>query len=70
MEAAGRDPAGFGREYMYGAPTGDAEKIADAFKAWRDAGGTHASFATMGRGLEGVDAHIAFIEEVRRKVAG
>ena len=70
LEEAGRDPAAFGREYMYGAPTGDADKIADAFKAWRDLGGTHASLATMGRGLEGVDAHIAFIEEVRRKVAG
>jgi probable F420-dependent oxidoreductase len=70
LEAAGRDGTGFGREYMYGAPTGDAEKIADAFKAWRDSGGTHASFATMGRDLDGVDAHVAFIEEVRRKVEG
>jgi probable F420-dependent oxidoreductase len=70
LDEAGRDPAAFGREYMYGAPTGDADKIADAFKAWRDSGGTHASFSTMGRDLEGVDAHIALIEEVRRKVAG
>jgi probable F420-dependent oxidoreductase len=70
MQEAGRDPATFGREYMYGAPTGDADKIADAFKAWRDSGGTHASFATMGRGLDGVDAHIALIEEVRKKVGG
>jgi probable F420-dependent oxidoreductase len=69
LKAAGRDEAGFGREFMYGT-TGGAEKIADAFKAWRDSGGTHASFATMGRGLEGVDAHIALIEAVRRKVEG
>lgn len=67
LEEAGREPAGFGREFMYGAQ-GDAEKIADAFKAWRDLGGTHASFATMGRGLDGVDAHIALIEAVRRKL--
>jgi probable F420-dependent oxidoreductase len=67
LEEAGRDPATFGREYMYGAP-GEAEKIADAFKAWRDQGGTHASFATMGRSLDGVDAHIALIESVRRKL--
>jgi len=70
MEEAGRDPETFGREYMYGTPTGDADKIADAFKTWRDAGGTHASVATMGRGFEGVDAHIGFIEDVRRKVEG
>jgi probable F420-dependent oxidoreductase len=68
LEEAGRDPAAFGREYMFGAP-GEAEKIADSFKAWRDSGGTHASFSTMGRGLDGVDAHIALIEEVRRRVA-
>jgi len=67
LEEAGRDPAAFGREYMYGA-AGEAEKIADAFKAWRDSGGTHASLATMGRGLDGVDAHIALIEAVRRKL--
>jgi probable F420-dependent oxidoreductase len=69
LEEAGREPAAFGREFMYGAP-GDADKIADAFKAWRDSGGTHASFSTMGRDLDGVDAHIALIETVRRKVVG
>jgi probable F420-dependent oxidoreductase len=67
LAEAGRDEASFGREFMYGAPA-SADKIADAFKAWRDSGGTHASLSTMGRDLGGVDAHIAFIEEVRRKV--
>jgi probable F420-dependent oxidoreductase len=67
LAEAGRSEAGFGREHI-GMSFEDADQVADTMKAWRDAGGTHASFATMGRQLGSVDAHIAFIEEVRRKL--
>jgi probable F420-dependent oxidoreductase len=67
LEAAGRGDAPFGRELMHMQAT-DAQAVADAARAWRDLGGTHFSFSTMNRELGGVEAHIAFIEEVKRKL--
>lgn len=39
-------------------PTG----IVDTALRWRDAGGTHAAFATMGQGFGTIDEHLAHIE--------
>jgi probable F420-dependent oxidoreductase len=65
LEAAGRDPASFGRDLIvHMRPT--ARETADDLKAWRDLGGTHACIGSMGKGFAGAAAHIAFFEEVKR----
>jgi len=62
---AGRDPAAFGRELIVWARPGVVE-MADSGRRWRDLGGTHASFATMGLGFTTLDQHVDYISEIKR----
>jgi probable F420-dependent oxidoreductase len=67
LREAGRDEAGFGREYL--AYAKGLEDGVDAIRAWRDAGGTHACATTTGLGLGAdIDAHIDVMAEYRRRV--
>ncbi len=68
LSAAGRDTSAFGRELVYASPTSDIAKTADTLRRWRDAGGSHASIGTIGKGFSGVDAHIDFMAEVRARL--
>jgi probable F420-dependent oxidoreductase len=43
-------------------------EAADAVRRWEDAGGTHASVVTMGRGYTTVEQHIAHLEEARARL--
>ena len=42
-------------------PSGGIGDLTAEIDAWRDAGGTHVSVVTMGRGLDSVDGHIDFL---------
>ncbi len=64
LEREGRSVAGFGAEMLVMRTEG-AAGVAEVFDRWRDEGGTHASVITMGRGLDGVEAHIAFLADAR-----
>jgi len=68
LQQAGRDPASFGRDIT--TPPLDAACVRDMVMRWRDAGGTHATIGTIGRGLTTVDAHIDFIAHMKRLLDG
>ncbi len=64
----GRAPGSFGFESMQRYVRGAACWAGD-LRAWREAGGTHASIMTMGAGLDSVDRHIEAIRAWREAVA-
>lgn len=60
---AGRDPASFPMQCnMLTAKSVVA--VAEGAARWRDSGGSHAAFQTMGQGLTGIDAHVDYIAQV------
>ena len=56
----GRSVEDFGGDYVV-LPSGGIGDLTAEIDAWRDAGGTHVSVVTMGRGLDSVDGHIDFL---------
>ncbi|MGW6330847.1 LLM class F420-dependent oxidoreductase [Nocardia rhamnosiphila] len=62
LRTAGRTIEGFGAEYV--ALGHGSETIATDIAAWRVSGGTHVAVATMGFGLDSVDAHIDYLTAV------
>lgn len=44
------------------------DNVVDTIKRWQDAGGTHASVVTMGKGLTTTDAHIDYLADVRARL--
>ena len=63
VAAADRSVDDFGGEYISPHPS-SIDDLTEEFHAWSAAGGTHASVATMGLGLDSVDAHIDYIGSV------
>ena len=59
----GRSVADFGADWV-ALPGGGVETVLAEVDAWRDAGGTHISLATMGLGLDSADAHIDYLASV------
>lgn len=59
---AGRDPAALGMEGRVGW-TGNAAALADDAERWRQSGATHLAVNTMGAGLDGVEQHLAALEQ-------
>jgi hypothetical protein len=43
---------------------GSVNELTAKIDAWREAGGTHVSVATMGLGLDSVDGHIDYLASV------
>lgn len=43
---------------------GGIDNLRAEIDAWREAGGTHVSVDTMGRGLDSVDCHIDYLASV------
>lgn len=64
LDEAGRSDVDFGHELIMLRAKTAAESAATA-AGWREAGGTHASVVTMNLGLDGLQAHLDFIAEVR-----
>jgi probable F420-dependent oxidoreductase len=65
---AGRDMSNFGFEGRVDYSARDLDKIAEHARRWRAAGASHLSLITMHAGLEGVDAHVAALEEMAQVV--
>ena len=64
----GRPEAEFGRELL-AIFAQDAQETADHLKTWREAGGTHGTAPSMGRGFgSDIEAHIDYLAEVKRLV--
>ncbi|MEY9966642.1 putative F420-dependent oxidoreductase [Streptacidiphilus sp. MAP12-16] len=66
VDGLGRSVEAFGAEYVvlpHGG-AGGAGGLTAEVDAWREAGGTHVSVATMGLGLDSVDAHIDYLATV------
>ncbi len=59
----GRSVADFGADYVV-RPHGGLDDITSKIEAWREAGGTHVTVATMGLDLDSVDGHIDYIASV------
>jgi probable F420-dependent oxidoreductase len=58
---AGREASTLGMEGRV-SWRGDADRLADSARRWREAGATHLSVNTMGAGLRTVDDHLAVLE--------
>ncbi len=59
LSGLGRSVEDFGAEYV--ALSQGVDNLTTEIETWRAAGGTHLSIATMGFGLDSVDAHIDYI---------
>ena len=60
LSSLGRPVEGFGAEYV-ALPKDGTGALTAHIDAWREAGGTHVSVATMGLGLDSVEDHIAYL---------
>ena len=63
VHGLGRSVDDFGGEYVMALQGGVGEYSAE-IDAWREAGGTHVSVVTMGRGLDSVDGHIDYLGSI------
>ena len=59
----GRSVEDFGGDYV-ALPRGGIGDLVSEIDAWRQAGGTHATVATMGLGFDSADAHIHYLTTV------
>ena len=59
VSSHGRSVEDFGAEYV--ALSQGVDDLCEDVETWRAVGGTHLSIATMGFGLDSVDAHIDYI---------
>lgn len=63
LDQNGRAKEGFGLQCnMLKAKS--PEQVVETALRWRDAGGTHAAFATMGQGMDSRGQHLGYIESV------
>jgi probable F420-dependent oxidoreductase len=60
VHGLGRSVEAFGADYVV-LPQGAVGELTAQIDAWRDAGGTHVTVATMGVGLDSVDRHIDYL---------
>jgi alkanesulfonate monooxygenase SsuD/methylene tetrahydromethanopterin reductase-like flavin-dependent oxidoreductase (luciferase family) len=65
--AAGRDPEAIGMEGRIN--TADPDAAATALAEWADAGASHVTINTMGRGLKTVDDHLAALTAIAKVVS-
>ncbi|WP_239313653.1 LLM class F420-dependent oxidoreductase [Frankia sp. Cj3] len=63
VRGLGRSVEDFGADYV-AVPRGGIGDLTAQIDAWREAGGTHVSVATMGRDLDSVDGHIDYLASV------
>jgi probable F420-dependent oxidoreductase len=61
--AIGRSVEDFGADWVVLRRDGIGD-LTTEINAWRDAGGTHVSVDTMGRGLDSVDGHIDYLASI------
>lgn len=72
LAAEGRDAAAFGAEYLIQNNRGqgiDTQLALDWARRWQDAGGTHVTVVTMGKGFTTMRQHIDHLAEFRQRLA-
>jgi probable F420-dependent oxidoreductase len=62
VRGLGRSVEEFGADYV--ALPGGRGDLSSEIDTWREAGGTHVSVVTMGRGLDSVDDHIDYLASI------
>ncbi len=67
LTEAGRDTGGFGAELALHGKI-PVEELSGVAGRWAEAGGTHVSVVTMGRGLSTADEHIEFLAEAKAAI--
>src|ERR1022692_3636879 len=65
VRGVGRSVDDFCGEYVV-RPRSGIDNLKAQIEVWREAGGSHASVATMGMGLDSLDAHLDFLAEIAR----
>jgi len=65
LAQSGRPDSGYGADWILTAPGDD---FVDSIKRWEDAGGTHATLVTMGRGFDTVDKHLDYIADLAARL--
>jgi probable F420-dependent oxidoreductase len=71
LQEAGRPIEGFRAQYLVQNRVAGGlsiDETQDTLRRWQDAGGTHASIVTMGRGFKTMEQHIDHLAEVRQRV--
>jgi probable F420-dependent oxidoreductase len=68
LKEYGRDPKSFGLEVGILANRANQDKWADHVQFWRKQGATHLVVNQIRDGLQGVDAHLTRLEEVRKAI--
>ena len=68
LQEAGRSGGLFGKEMIIGRLEKSVEAIAERVQWCRDWGCSHIAINTMGRGLDSIEAHTRFLEEVRERI--
>ena len=71
LKLLGRSEEGFGKEYLLQSATVaglTVQEGIDSARRWQDAGGTHASVVTMGRGYKTYQQHIDHYAEFRQRL--
>ena len=63
VSSLGRAAEDFGADYV-ALPQGGVDGLTAEVDAWRQAGGTHVSVATMGLGLDSADGHLDYLSSV------
>ncbi len=63
LDGLGRPVEDFGADYV-ALPQGGVGDLPAQVDAWREAGGTHVSVATMGIGLDSAERHIDYLASV------
>ena len=67
VDRAGRSVESFGGDYV-ALSGGNVDELMREIDTWRAAGGTHLSVATMGLGLDSVDAHIDYVASLSARL--
>ena len=68
VQELGRSVEDFGADCV-APPSGGIDGLAAQVDAWREAGGTHVSVATMGLGFDSADGHIDYLASIANALA-
>jgi probable F420-dependent oxidoreductase len=66
LAESGRSREGYGADWILTAQVGN--DIVELIERWQDAGGTHATVVTMGRGFDTVEAHLDYVADVAARL--
>ena len=69
LKEQNRSEADFGKDYL-AVTNKTVDQLADAAKRWQEAGGTHVTLVSTGKGFTSTQQHMDFFLQVREKIQG